>query len=85
MDSKDRASNYSSAEQQAQTIGFIVDRTAPRISIINLEEQQYYHGTSHNFQVTVDDNTQLSCVKYYLDGKLEEQFSEDEIEEGSFR
>ena len=81
LDSKDRASNYSSAEQQAQTIGFIVDRTAPRISIINLEEQQYYHGTSHNFQVTVDDNTQLSCVKYYLDGRLEEQFSEDEIEE----
>ena len=34
-----------------------------------------------NFQVTVDDNTQLSCVKYYLDGRLEEQFSEDEIEE----
>ena len=81
LDSKDRASNYSSAEQQAQTIGFIVDRTAPRISIINLEEQQYYHGTSHNFQVTVDDNTQLSCVKYYLDGRLEEQFSKDEIEE----
>ena len=81
LDSKDRASNYSSAEQQAQTIGFIVDRTAPRISIINLEEQQYYHGTSHNFQVTVDDNIQLSCVKYYLDGRLEEQFSEDEIEE----
>lgn len=81
VDSKDRANNYSSAEQQAQGIGFIVDRTAPRISMINLEEQQYYHGSSHNFQVTVDDNTQLSCVKYYLDGRLEEQFSEDEMEE----
>ena len=31
--------------------------------------------------MTVDDNTQLSCVKYYLDGRLEEQFSENEIEE----
>ena len=31
--------------------------------------------------MTVDDNIQLSCVKYYLDGRLEEQFSEDEIEE----
>ena len=81
IDSRDRASNYSSIEKNGQKIEFILDKTAPKISVINLEEQQYYHETSHNFQVTVDDNTALSEVRYYLDGKLEEQFSAEDIEE----
>lgn len=81
IDSRDKAGNYSSIEKNGQKIGFILDKTAPKISVINLEEQQYYHETSHNFQVAVDDNTALSKVSYYLDGKLEEQFSAEDIEE----
>lgn len=33
------------------------------------------------FQAAVSDNTELLKVQYYLDGKLEEEFSEKEIEE----
>ena len=44
-----------------------------RISSINLEEQQYYHGTSL-FQVTVDDNTQLSCGEILSDAGWKNSF-----------
>ena len=81
MDSKDKAGNHSSIEQKGVKAGFILDRTAPKIRIINLEDQQYYHGENHNFQAAVSDNTELLKVQYYLDGKLEEEFSEKEIEE----
>ena len=81
VDSKDKAGNHSSIEQKGVKAGFILDRTAPKIRIINLEDQQYYHGENHNFQAAVSDNTELLKVQYYLDGKLEEEFSEKEIEE----
>ena len=80
VDSKDQAGNHSSIEQGGEKAGFILDRTAPKIQIINLEDQQYYHGESHNFQAAVSDNTELLTVQYYLDGKLEEEFTAEEIE-----
>lgn len=81
VDSKDKASNHSSIEQRGDKAGFILDRTAPNLRVINLEEQQYYHEPSHNFQVTVDDNIALSSVRYYLDGELEAQFSDEDVQE----
>ena len=81
VDSRDKADNHSSIEQRSEKAGFILDRTAPNIRMINLEEQKYYHEPSHNFQATVDDNIALSSVRYYLDGKLEAQFSEEDIQE----
>ena len=81
LDSRDQANNHSSLEENERKIGFVLDQTAPKISVINLEEHQYYHEDAHNFQVTVDDNMAMSNVKCYIDGELEAVFSEEEIEQ----
>jgi len=80
VDSRDKAGNHSAIDQGGEKAGFVLDHTAPKIQMINLDDQQYYHGESHNFQAAVSDNTELRNVRYYLNGKLEEEFSEEEID-----
>ncbi|MGN0203301.1 MAG: Ig-like domain repeat protein [Coprococcus sp.] len=79
--SQDCASNISSNDAVKQKAGFILDSTAPSITVANLEERHYYHEKEHEFTAVITDNTMLESVRYYLDGQLVRTYKKDELEQ----
>ena len=56
-----------------------MDKTAPSVSIANLEDRGRYRENAHEFTLSVKDNTVLSYVELYLDGELVHTYSGDEL------
>lgn len=79
--SEDKASNIAVSDTVQKSPGFILDYTAPLISVANLEERGYYHEKEHEFTVVVSDNLLLDSVKYYLDDELVKEYNSDELEQ----
>ncbi len=77
--SEDRARNTSTNRVKEKTIEFVVDKTAPSVSIANLEDRGRYRENAHEFTLSVKDNTVLSYVELYLDGELVHTYSGDEL------
>lgn len=85
--SEDRAQNTSTYQvknsklekEEQMTLEFIVDKTAPSISIANLEDRGRYRESAHEFTLSVKDNMLLSYVELYLDGVLYHTYSGDEL------
>ncbi len=78
--SEDRASNTSTNQVKAKNIEFVVDKTAPSISVANLENRGRYSENTHTFTLSVKDNTRLSYVELYLDGQLVHTYGEEELQ-----
>lgn len=85
--SEDRAKNTSTYqaknskldEEEQMTLEFVVDKTAPSVSIANLEDRGRYRENVHEFTLSVKDNMLLSYVELYLDGVLYHTYSGDEL------
>lgn len=85
--SEDRAKNTSTyqaknsklEEEEQMTLEFVVDKTAPSVSIANLEDRGRYRENVHEFTLSVKDNMLLSYVELYLDGVLYHTYSGDEL------
>ncbi len=77
--SEDRAENTSTNRVKEKNIEFIVDKTAPSISIANLENRGRYRANAHEFTLSVKDNMLLSYVELYLDGVLVHVYEGDEL------
>lgn len=85
--SEDRAKNTSTyqaknsklEEEKQMTLEFVVDKTAPSVSIANLEDRGRYRENVHEFTLSVKDNMLLSYVELYLDGVLYHTYSGDEL------
>ena len=85
--SEDRAKNTSTYqaknskldEEEQMTLEFVVDKTAPSVSIANLEDRGRYRENVHEFTLSVKDNMLLSYVELYLDGVLYHTYSSDEL------
>lgn len=77
--SEDYASNIMTNQARGKEINFVVDHTAPRIIISNLEDRGNYNEKEHEFTVNVSDNTVLDRVMYYLDDQLVRTFQADEL------
>lgn len=78
--SEDRAANTMTNRVKGKSIEFIVDKTAPTVSIANLENRGRYRASSHDFTLSVKDNTVLSYVELYLDGELVHTYTADELQ-----
>lgn len=77
--SEDEAENATTNKAKQTSIEFVVDKTAPTIVISNLEDGGRYKEESHEFTLSVKDNTSLAYVEYYLDGKLVKVYEGDEL------
>lgn len=77
--SEDRAQNTSTNQVKEKSIEFIVDKTAPSVSIANLEDRGRYRENVHEFTLSVKDNMLLSYVELYLDGELVRTYTGDEL------
>lgn len=77
--SEDRAKNATTNHVKEKAIEFVVDKTAPSISIANLENRGRYRENVHEFTLSVKDNTLLSYVELYIDGELVHTYSGDEL------
>lgn len=78
--SRDGADNVSSIDAGNSGAEFILDFTAPMITVVDLEERQYYHEDEHEFTAIISDNTVLDQVRYYLDDELIASYGRDELE-----
>lgn len=79
ISSVDRAENASNNKVQSMDIAFVVDKTSPVMAISNLEHRGRYDADSHQFTLSVKDNTLLSKVELYLDGELVHTYEGDEL------
>ena len=79
ISSVDRAQNESNNKVQSMNVAFVVDKTAPTMAISNLENRGRYTANIHQFTLNVKDNTRLSKVELYLDGKLVHTYEGDEL------
>ena len=77
--SEDRAKNTSTNRIKEKSIEFVVDKTPPTMIISNIEDRGRYKEDVHTFTLSVKDNTTLSYVKLYLDGKLAHTYKGDEL------
>lgn len=77
--SEDRAENVTTNKVKEKSIEFIVDKTAPAMVVTNLEHRGRYKENIHRFTLSVKDNTVLSYVELYLDGKLIHTYKGDEL------
>lgn len=77
--SEDEAENATTNKAKQTSIEFVVDKTPPTIVISNLEDGGRYKEESHEFTLSVKDNTSLAYVEYYLDGELVKVYEGDEL------
>ena len=77
--SEDRAENSMTNKSKGMDIEFVVDKTAPSVSIANLENRGRYREDVHQFTLSVKDNTALAYVELYLDGELVHTYQGDEL------
>ena len=77
--SEDEAENATTNKAKQTSIEFVVDKTPPTIVISNLEDGGRYKEDSHEFTLSVKDNTSLAYVEYYLDGELVRVYEDDEL------
>lgn len=77
--SEDRAKNTSTNRIKEKSIEFVVDKTPPTMVISNIEDRGRYKEDRHTFTLSVKDNTTLSYVELYLDGKLAHTYKGDEL------
>lgn len=78
--SEDTAENQSTNSAKAKTVEFIVDKTAPSVSVANLENRGRYRESAHEFTLSVKDNMILDYVEIYLDGELWKTIPAEELE-----
>ena len=79
--SEDEAQNTSANRIKEAAIEFIVDRTAPSLSVANLTDGETYEENRHTFTISVKDQTAVSSVSVYQNGELCSDFGESELEE----
>lgn len=77
--SEDYAENQMTNKSKNTLVEFIVDKTAPIISIANLENMGRYKEDMHEFIINVKDNMGMSYVEIYLDEKLWHTYTEDDF------
>lgn len=77
--SEDEAENATTNKAKQTTIEFVVDKTPPTIVISNLEDGGRYKEESHEFTLSVKDNTHLAYIEYYLDGQLVKTYEGEEL------
>lgn len=77
--SVDRAQNESNNKVQSFDVEFVVDKTAPTLAVSNLEDNMRYDTDKHQFVINVKDNTKLSKVELYIDGKLYYTYKGEEL------
>ena len=79
--SRDRAQNAMTNRVRGMDIEFVVDRTPPRISVSDLEDQGRYPASVHEFTVSVKDDTVLSAVELYVDGACVRRYEGEALED----
>ncbi len=77
--SEDRASNVMTNQAKGAAIDFIVDDTAPKIVVSDLEDGGCYYERTHAFAVSMIDNTVTESLMYYVDDELVRSFDADEL------
>lgn len=75
---KDKAGNYNENTKENTELWFGVDKTAPVILPLNLQENQSYNQTELEAQIEVQDNLKLSQVQVYVNGELTEVTEQEE-------
>lgn len=81
--SEDEAGNVSdnTLDSKNVEISFGVDKTSPRVIVVNLEERATYPVDKHTVLIQASDNMKLSEGIVYLDGKEYASWNEAEIAE----
>lgn len=64
--SEDRAENASDNRIKDKTIEFVVDKTAPVVTIAGIEDERQYMAEERLVTIDVKDNMELDAMKIYL-------------------
>ena len=79
--SEDKASNKQNNQSKDAEVKFAVDKTAPSVVIAGLEDNGVYEEATHEFAINVTDNMALKSVTVYVNDKVVNKYSEDELSE----
>lgn len=77
--SEDCAENQMTNKTKNTLVEFIIDKTAPIISISNLENKGRYKEDDHEFIINIKDNMGMAYVEVYRDEKLWHTYTEDDF------
>ena len=76
---RDRATNVQDNKSRDAEINFAVDKTAPSIVTVGLENGEVYKEASHTVNIDVTDNMGVTSLKVYKDGKEVESYDEKKL------
>ena len=60
-------------------VNFVVDKTCPSILVSNLQSNGRYNTDKQKVNIIADDNTSISKLQVFLNGKLFKEYSQKEI------
>ena len=80
--SEDAAGNVAenTADSKGKPLEFVVDKTAPTINVIDLENGKTYAEENKNVHFSAADNLRLSEITVYLDGNEHVRFTAEDIQ-----